>query len=948
MRSSIIIVLLYSLSIQLFSQNPVLPTPFDKRKINTDLPTWGKYPATNIGPTVMSGRVADIDINPDDPTEFYVAYASGGLWHTTNNGTTFHPIFDDQDVMTIGDIAIHWPTRTIYVGTGEVNSSRSSYAGNGIYKSVDNGASWTHCGLEETHHIGRIIVDNSNPDLLWVAALGHLYSYNPERGIYFSKNGGKSWDQTLYVNEKSGAVDLIRDQQSPNVFYTAIWQRDRKSWNFEEAGPGSGIYKSVDSGMSWTILPPSNGFPTGDGVGRIGLALSYDNNKTYLYALLDNYNRRPSQSSTETSELNKREFKLMSKEDFLKLEPESIASFLKKTNFPKQYSYEFLKDKIQSDEFKPSVIYDYLEDSNALLFDTDVIGAEVYVSSDEGSTFRKTHSDYIDHLYNSYGYYFGQIRVEPNDPKIIYIMGVPILRSDDGGKNWSNINRSNVHVDHHALWINPQNPNHLINGNDGGINISYDKGENWIKCNSPSVGQFYYVNVDNQNPYHVYAGAQDNGVWSGSHQYNAGISWHSSGKYPYDFILGGDGMQVQIDERNANIVYTGFQFGHYFRIDRASGKRSYITPKHELGDHPYRWNWQSPILISPHNQDIVYMGSNKLLRSMDQGENFQLISEDLTNGGKKGDVSFGTLTSIDESHFDFGKIVTGSDDGLVHMTKDGGNSWHLISKDLPQNLWVSRVQFSKHDPNTIYVALNGYRWDNFEPYLYKSTDNGSSWSQIAKALPHNPINVIKEDPNDSNILYVGTDNGLYLSLDQGISFQRWATNLPNVPIHDLVIQKEFDHLILGTHGRSLYLLDLLHLKSIETNSDLQLLSMDSIQYNAKWGTRRNVYSKYQEPVLKISLYSKKERKCNLSIGLPSEKPLYNEDITLNIGLNQIDYNLDINTKNRKKSFEKDEGKMEQSQVKDNNKSYLPFGVYDLQVKCKNEEVKGNLIIYENK
>ena len=552
----------------------------------------------NVGPTVMSGRVTDIDVWEEDPTHFYVAYASGGLWKTENNGLSFTPLFDNEAVMTIGDIAVDWARNTIWVGTGEVNSSRSSYAGAGVYKSTDGGQSWEHLGLEETHHIGRIVLHPDNPDVAWVAALGHLYSPNPERGLYKTTDGGQSWQQTLYLGPNTGAVDLLLDPTDRRTLYAATWERERRAWNFVESGPNSAIYKSTDEGDSWNKLTTEgSGFPEGEGVGRIGVDAVKVDGQTVLYAALDNYGRRPAKE-TEEDVLTKGQLREMSADEFLMLKDYQVEDYLRSNGFPRKYTATSVKAQVKAGDIQPAALVAYTEDANSLLFDTPVIGLEVYRSDDGGQSWQKTHDDYIDQVYNSYGYYFGQIRVAPQDPQQIFIMGVPILRSDDGGQSWTNIMQDNVHADHHALWINPEREGHLILGTDGGLNISYDNGAHWAKCNSPAVSQFYTVAVDHAEPYRIYGGMQDNGVWMGPSTYEASDRWHSTGQYPYRSIQGGDGMQVAIDTRNNDIVYTGYQFGNYFRINTATEKRRYITPKPELGERPYRWNWQSPIHLS--------------------------------------------------------------------------------------------------------------------------------------------------------------------------------------------------------------------------------------------------------------------------------------------------------------------------------------------------------------
>jgi len=735
-------------------QNPMSTSHIDRdikaelRSLLTADSRAANLSVENIGPTIFSGRVTDIDVNPNDASVFLVAYASGGLWKTENNGNSFTPLFDDQASMTIGDIYADWTSGTIWVGTGEVNSSRSSYAGTGIYKSTDWGVTWTWKGLPESHHISRVLVDPNDSNIVYVGVLGHLYSTNPERGVYKSMDGGSTWSKILYVDDNSGAIDLIMDPSDPNILYAASWDRIRYAWDFQEAGKGSGIHKSLDGGNTWIkVSAIDSGFTDGEGTGRIGLTIAEIDGQNKVFAIVDNYNRRSLDKKKDESKLDKDKLRVMSSKQFGSLDNIKLERFLRDNGFPDKHTAESVKTQVKAENLKPIALVEYLETANSLLFDTPVIGAEVYVSVDGGSKWTKTHDGYLDGVFNSYGYYFGMIEVAPDNPNQLYIMGVPILRSDDGGVNWTNAGGDNVHADHHALWLNPKRPGHIINGNDGGINISYDAGENWSKCNSPAVGQFYYINADMDTPYNVYGGTQDNGVWVGSHNYREGTSWHAYGQYPYKSIMGGDGMQVQIDNRDNNTVYTGYQFGNYFRINKEEGKRAYITPKHELGDRPYRWNWQSPIYLSKHNQDILYMGSNKLHRSMNQGEDFIEISGDLTNGGRKGDVAYGTLTSVHESDLEFGLIYTGSDDGQVNVTKNGGYTWENINMGLPSNLWVSRIQASSHDKAKVYLSLNAYRFDDFNSYVYKSADYGVTWIEIGNNLPVEPVNVIKEDPS---------------------------------------------------------------------------------------------------------------------------------------------------------------------------------------------------------
>ena len=889
-------------------------------------------PFENIGPTVMSGRVVDVDVNPNMPSEFYVAYASGGLWYTHNNGTTFTPIMDNSDTQNLGDIAVDWKNGTIWVGTGENNSSRSSYAGIGILKSTDKGETWVNKGLLDSHHIGRIHINPNNPDEVVVAAVGHLYSENEERGVYKTTDGGTTWNKTLYVNSESGIIDLAVSPENFNIQFAASWDKDRKAWNFDGSGEGSGIYKSTDAGNTWEkISLNGSGFPTGQGVGRIGLAV-YDDNT--VYAVHDSQFRREKTSKNEdntSGKLKKDDFKAMTAQTFLSLEDKKLNAYLKENGFQEKYRAKNVKQMVRTGSVKPVDLAKYLEDANSLLFDTPVVGAEVYRSNDGGKSWTKMNEDYIDDLFYSYGYYFAQIQVNPKNKDHIYISGVPILKSKDGGKTFKSISAENVHADHHALWINPNNPNHLINGNDGGVNITYDDGENWIKANQPSVGQFYAIQVDNETPYNVYGGLQDNGVWVGAHNAPEDKSWHQEGQYPWKSIMGGDGMQIQVDNRDHNIVYTGFQFGNYFRINRETGEQVYIQPKHELGETPYRFNWQTPILLSSHNQDILYLGGNKLMRSMNQGKDFTAISGDLTNGGKKGNVAYGTLTTIDESEFQFGLLYTGSDDGLVHVSNNAGGNWRNISKTLPQDLWVSRVEASSHKKERVYVTLNGYRFDDFGAYVYMSNDYGTTWEDISSNLPASPINVIVEDPENEDVLYLGTDNGAYVSFNNGEKWEAFSEGLPNVAVHDIKIQTEAKDLLLGTHGRSIYKTNIEPLQSFDSNNDKTLIvyEIEDIRKSSRWGSSWSSWLDAYEPSLPIKFYTNANGDYTLKVLSKDDKTLFSKAINASKGFNYANYNLTLSDSGARHL--RKENKDLNLEKASNGNYYLLKGTYTIEI-----------------
>ncbi|SDG61920.1 BNR/Asp-box repeat-containing protein [Flavobacterium omnivorum] len=787
----------------------------------------------NVGPTVMSGRVVDVDVNPENPTEFYVGYASGGLWHTNNNGMSFTSVMDAAPTQNVGDIAIDWKRGTIWVGTGEVNSSRSSYAGIGILKSEDKGKTWQNMGLHDSHHISRILINPSNPDEIVVGAVGHLYSKNEERGIYKTTNGGKTWSKTLYIDDETGIIDVAISPKNFKVQFASSWSKDRKAWDFIGSGATSGIYKSEDAGLTWKLFSNAeSGFPVGEGVGRIGLAVYDDNN---VYAVLDNQFKRPGGSKKSNS--LPIAFSVPG-DEFLKLPNKSLNSILKNYGLTEKYRAENIKHWVQNGYLQPNEAAKVVLDAINSLAETEVIGAEVYKSSNGGKNWTKTHQDFIDDFFYSYGYYFSVISVDPNDVNKIYLSGVPIIKSNDGGKTFTSISEENVHADHHVVWVNPNKSGHLINGNDGGLNISYDDGAHWFKGNSHSVSQFYAVNVDEQEPYNIYGGMQDNGVWVGPSTYKYSSEWYQTGKYPYENLMGGDGMQTQIDKRNPNIVYTGFQFGNYYRIDRATNKREYISLKPKKDEKPFRFNWQTPILLSSHNQDILYMGSNFLHRSMNQGQTWTAISPDLTQGVKEGNVAFGTIAAISESTLQFGLLYTGSDDGLIHVSKDGASTWNKISENLPQNRWVSRVVASAHKKERVYATLNGYRNDDFTSYVYVSDDFGQTWKNIATNLPASPVNVIVEDNVNENVLYLGTDNGLYVSLNKGTTWDDFSNGIPNVAVHDLVIQKKVKDLVVGTHGRSIYKVNLEQVQQLSDKviaENLHVFELKKIKKSREWG-----------------------------------------------------------------------------------------------------------------
>tara|TARA_B100001250_G_scaffold78647_1_gene64593 strand:- start:874 stop:3687 length:2814 start_codon:yes stop_codon:yes gene_type:complete len=881
----------------------------------------------NIGPTIMSGRVVALEVNPNDPDEFYVAYASGGVWHTINNGTSFNPISEEWPTQNIGEITMDWTNGTLWVGTGENNSSRSSYSGIGILKTNPDGSNWKNTGLHDSHHIGKILVNPNNSDHIVVGVTGHLYSNNKNRGVYVSNNGGKTWNQTLYLNERTGVIDMAYTPGNFDAMYATLWEKDRKAWNFDEDGTSSGIYKSLDGGITWNIITKEkSGFPRGEGVGRIGIAV-FD--KNIIYAVHDSqFFRKEKSNKKQSNELTKESFEDMSIKKFGKIKNNDLNKFLRSNRFPAEYTAKSVKSDIDKKRLKPSDLYKYLVDANSVMFETPIIGAEIYRSDNGGMSWYKTHTMHLDGVYNTYGYYFGKVHVDPNDSDKIYTYGVPILTSDDGGKTFYRIGKENVHADHHDLWINPNKRGHLINGNDGGVNITYDDGKNWIKNNSTEVGQFYSINVDYQKPYNVYGGLQDNGVWMGPHNSTENKRWEMSGSYPWEMILGGDGMEVQIDKNQPNIIYTGYQFGSYFRIDIDNNKRDFIKPRHKLGESPYRFNWQTPILLSSHNQDILYLGSNILHRSFNGGDKWENISSDLTMGGKQGNVPYGTITTISESEHKFGLIYVGTDDGLIHVTENGGSSWSRISDNLPQDLWVSKLYASSHDEATVFVSMNGYRWDDFTPYVYMSQDYGKSWTPINSNLPFSPVNVIIEDNVNKDILYVGNDHGVYISLNGGTFWEPFENGLNSASVHDLVIQKEMNHLLVGTHGRSIYLAELEKIQELTSailNKQIYVYDIKDIKRSNNWGRKWGTWGDYVSPNIELVVFSKSKENYSLLITSSTGESVYTSQGIFDKGINYIDYDLKYGKHNMETS--------------NDNSFYLDKGSYKLLVTINNSSIQ---------
>jgi photosystem II stability/assembly factor-like uncharacterized protein len=768
----------------------------------------------SVGPYFMGGRICDIAGWASDPHRILVAAASGGLWLTENRGTTWTPLFENQPAVGFGDIAVsEKDNNLIWAGTGEENSSRSSYAGTGVYKSTDGGKSWTHMGLADTQHIGEVLIHPENTDIVYVAAIGRLYTENEERGVFKTTDGGKTWEKILYVSPRTGVIDLAMHPKNPEILLAAAWERDRKAWHFTGSGEESAIFKTTDGGKTWRKVV--EGFPQGEHVGRIGLRFGRSN-PDVVYAFHDNQAPRPAArrpGEGRAADLTAESLKTMEVEAFLKIEDARLESLLRSSGAPRVFTAKAVKEAVRNGEITLPDLADILiGGANAALFAAQVKGAEVYRSDDGGESWKRTHEEDLPAgIVHTYGYYFGKMAVDPKDENTIYILGVPAMKSTDGGRTFKEIpdvggsygtGLFDVHPDHHALWIDPNDPDVLWLGNDGGLNVSYDAGRTFQKINNIPLAQCYTVAFDMQTPYNIYTGLQDNGVNRGPGDFVFGRR-----DKQWRMILGGDGAFVQPDLQDPDTVYAAFQFGSIFRLNLAEeGRGRSIRPDLKTVQPPYRFNWLTPFMISRHNPYTLILGANKILKSVDRGDNWIEISPDLTDRKNiDGNVPFATITALDESPLTPEVIYAGTDDGNVWVTKNMGKSWDSIIEGLPKK-WVTRIEASRFAPERVYLSMIGYREDDFRTYVFSSEDYGATWTSIKGNLPEEGVNVIREDLENENVLYLGTDLTAYVSLDRGRTWHSLRCNLPVQAVYDMRIHPREKDLIIGTHGRGVFVM----------------------------------------------------------------------------------------------------------------------------------------------
>ncbi|RMH22021.1 MAG: hypothetical protein D6701_01765 [Gemmatimonadetes bacterium] len=741
----------------------------------------------SIGPANMGGRVTDVEGLPTPSKTFFVATATGGIWKTTNNGITFRPVFQFERVASMGDVAIApSDSMIVWAGTGEEDSRNSISPGGGIYKSTDGGLTWTLMGLEATQVIGRIVIHPTDPDIVYVAALGHIWGPNSERGLYRTKDGGQTWELVKFISDRAGFVDIAMRPDDPNTIFASSWERVRGPYFLNSGGPGSALWKSTDGGDTWTEVT-GGGFPEAM-KGRIGLAISLSD-PDVMYAL------------------------------------------------------------VEAEEE---------EDGSG--------GSGLYRSEDGGETWEKVNDA------NTRPFYYSQVRVDPLDPDRVYWSSTPVQFSNDGGRT-AGTTTNDIHVDHHAMWIDPVDPERIIVGNDGGVAISWDRGGNWEYLNAMAIGQFYHVSYNMDVPYRVCGGLQDNGTWCGPSRVRQGEITN----YHWATINGGDGFYSAQDPVESNVVFAESQGGNIARIDMATGARtglrkpswqeawrplqdSIVMLQDEEGNPvsdeaaariaelqarasadsaalELRYNWSTPFFLSPHDRFTLYVGASRVLKSTNRGEDLVPISPDLTTqdeerirvstqttGGITPDVTgaetHSTIVALAESPLRQGLLFAGTDDGNVWMSPDDGGEWIDLTgrfPGVPPKTWVSRIEPSHFDPDRFYVTFDGHRDDDFTPYVFVTDDGGASFRTIASDLPTGGpdfVHVIREDPFNEHLLFVGTDVGAYVSTDGGGHWQRFMTGLPTVPVHDLEIHPRDRELIAATHGRSIWIVDIQPLEEL--------------------------------------------------------------------------------------------------------------------------------------
>ena len=748
-----------------------------------------------IGPASMSGRISDLAVYESNPAIFYVGTAHGGVWKTTNAGTTFEAQFQDQGLISIGDVTVSQSNPDlVWVGTGESNNRQSTSWGDGVYKSTDGGKTYTNMGLKTSRFINRIVIDPRNNDVVFVAATGSLFGPGGERGVYKTTDGGKTWKQTLKVDEDTGANDLVMDATNNQILYASTYQRRRTACCMNGGGPGSGVWKSTDGGDTWTRL--TVGLPN-EPMGRIGLDV-YRRRPNILYALIEGQAPLPSARGSAGS-------------------PQAAGA------------------ATPAAEEAPG---GQGGGRSNIVTGVNNTPTGLYRSDDSGATWRKVNNE------NPRPMYFSQVRVDPNDPDVVIYGGVNLHMSTDGGKTVNTAAASKIHSDHHAIWIDPANSNHVIIGNDGGVAVTWDQAKTWNFVQNLPVGLFYHVSVDMATPYNICGGMQDNYSWCGPSAVRgavgiAGFNWAT--------MQGGDGFVALQDPTDYRIAYSESQDGNMVRIDRVTGETISIRPQANPGEPALRWNWDTPLVMSPSDPKIIYAAANKVFRSANRGLNFETAGSDLTTNANRDDIvtmgvkgsdiriakddgiqAWPTIISFAESAKRAGVAYAGTDDGNLQVSRDGGRSWANVSDKipgLPKGIWVSEVVPSKFDEGTAYATFDGHRQNDFDTYIYVTHDFGQTWQSASANLKGEVVKTLTEDLKNPDVLYVGAETGLFVSIDRAKSWVRVKANLPTVRIDEITLHPRDNAMILATHGRAIWILD--HLEPIQEYAAAQAAATDA-------------------------------------------------------------------------------------------------------------------------
>jgi len=898
---------------------PQAPPPPPPINASTD-PVLSRFQWRSIGPANMGGRIDDITVVESNPSTYYVGYATGGIFKTENNGTTFTQIFDVYPTASIGDIAIAPSDPNIlYVGTGEPNNRQSSSFGDGVYKSTDAGKTFVNIGLKDTQSIARVIVHPTNPNIVYVAAVGHLFGPNKERGLFKTIDGGKTWTNTKFIDEDTGFTDAVMDPSKPDTLYAASYQRRRTPHGFNGGGPGSGLWKTTDGGKTWTKIS-GTGFPDGL-LGRIGVDLCRTR-PNVIYAQIEvgpsggtgagvGADGKPTVPGAGRG-------------------GQAAAAGAQAAGRAAQAGAQ----PGQAAAPQPP----------------DPKRSGVWRSDDGGKTWRVVSNT------NDRPMYYSKIRVDPSNPDVVFLGGAPAFRSLDGGKTFRTL-QNLAHSDHHAIWINPRNSKHVMYGNDGGLNVSYDQGETWDFVNTKATGQFYAISADMRKPYYVCGGLQDNGSWCGPSAKRSSVGILNSDWFR---VGGGDGFYTQQDPTDWAIVYAESQDGAVNRLDLRKGTTTSIRPRParaagqggpspeqlaqmaaQFGMQPpstasnvvpeppageaFRFFWNTPTVLSPHNPSLVWVGGNRLFKSYNRGETY-MMSPDLTRNlsrftrpimGVAGDAPMASkhdgvattsvITTVSESPVVPGVVWAGTNDGNLQVSRDGGDTWKNVAanvKGVPDETFVSRVEASHFDAGTCYAAFDGHRTDDHTPYVFVTKDYGQTWTALANNLPTGNVNVVREDPRNRNLLYLGTEYAMYVSLNGGKEWKRFMTGLPTVRIDDILVHPRDNDLIIGTHGRSIWILDdisaLQQLTDEAMKADVTLFAprpgvawRNDITQSITVGGNKHFRGENPQPGTAISYYLKSAPAGDVKLTITDVTGRVVRELagTKDAGLNRVQWNL---------------------------------------------------------